>query len=248
MLRAILRELLLNRGNPGIALDLGVIYRYNEKLTLSASLLDIGMLRWRRDLNNITAEGNFIYEGIPAGVDVVSRVFLDEIIDSLQNAFNTNVSQNPYNALLPMQIYLGGSYQLKKHISIGMVNRNLLLRSKLHSSITFSATADLTKHALATLSWSYMNKSLKNLGGAIAWQGKGFQFHLASDNLLGFLQPFDTRTINLRVGCNILFGCPRNKKEKLEANSYGGSQLGGVCHWTVKQKLRKKRYKKRSRL
>ncbi len=241
-------QFLLNRGNPGIALDLGIIYRYNEKLSLSASLLDIGILRWRTDLNSISAEGSIVYEGIRAGVDVVSLGFLEEIIDSLQNAFNTSVSQNPYTSLLPMQLYLGGSYLLKEHLSIGVVNRNLLFRSKLHSSITLSATADLKKHVLATLSWSYLNKSIRNLGGAIAWHGKGFQFHLVSDNLLGFLQPFDTRTINLRVGCNFMFGCPRNKKEELEAASYGSSNLGGVCYWTSKQKQRTKRYRKSSGL
>ena len=44
-------ELLLNRGNPGAGLDLGIIYRHDERTTLAASLLDLGVVRWRTDLN-----------------------------------------------------------------------------------------------------------------------------------------------------------------------------------------------------
>jgi hypothetical protein len=127
---------LLNRENPGLALDLGIIYRYDPKLTLSASLLDVGGLRWRSELNNIRSEGSFIYEAIENSGDVVSRAFLDAFIDTLQGAFDARVSQQAYTSLLPTQLFLGASYQLKEKLSLGLVNRNLLLRSKIHSSLT----------------------------------------------------------------------------------------------------------------
>ena len=235
---------LLNRGNPGIAMDLGIIYRYNPRLTLSASLLDVGGLLWSTDLNNVSSEGTFVYDDIETSGNVVSMSFLGQLVDTLQNAFNVSVSQTAYSSLLPAQLFLGGSYQLKEHLSLGLVNRNLILRSKLHSSLTLSATADLKQRILGTLSWSYLNRNIKNIGAVIALQGEGFQFHLASDNLLGFFQPFDTRTINFRAGFNVLFGCPRNKKEQVEATSYAGNPAGGNCSWSIKEKRRKQRYKK----
>ncbi|MCK4991006.1 MAG: hypothetical protein KAS29_10990, partial [Bacteroidales bacterium] len=231
-------------GNPGIAMDLGIIIRYNPRLTLSASLLDVGGLLWRTDLNKVSSEGTFIYDEIETSGNVVSMSFLAQLVDTLQNAFNVSVSQTAYSSLLPAQLFLGGSYQLKEHLSVGLVNRNLILRSKLHSSLTLSATADLKQRILGTLSWSYLNRSIKNIGAVIALQGEGFQFYLASDNLLGFFQPFDTRTINLNAGFNVLFGCPRNKKEKIEAASYAGNPAGGNCSWSIKEKRRKQRYKK----
>lgn len=237
-------QFLLNRGNPGIAVDLGIIYRYNSKLTLSASLLDLGALRWRTDLNTISSEGTFVYERIEPGGDAVSTSFLEEMIDTLQNSFYTTLSHQAYSSLMSSQLYLGWAYQLKEHFSVGMVNRNLILRSKLYSSLTLSATADLKKKVWGTLSWSYLNRNLRNIGAAIAIQGKGFQLHMASDNLLGFFQPFDTRTVNFRVGCNIMFACPRNKKEELEAASYAGNLAGGNCSWAYQKKLRRKRNKK----
>ena len=234
---------LLNRGNPGIAMDLGIVYRYNPKLTLSASLLDVGALRWRTDLNKLSSEGSFVYEALESSGDLVSMSFLEDMIDTLQSAFDVTVSQQAYSSLLPAQLFLGGSYQLKEHLSLGVVNRNLFLRSKIHSSLTLSATTDLSKRLFATLSWSYLNRSVRNIGAVLALQGKGFQFHLASENLLGFLQPFDTRTIQFRAGFNVLFGCPGSKKEKLQANSYAGNPAGGNCSWAAQQKHRKKRYR-----
>jgi len=234
---------LLNRGNPGLAMDLGIVYRYDPKLTLSASLLDVGGLRWRRDLNKINSTGTFIYDEIESDGDLASMSFLEDMIDSLQRAFDVSVTQQAYSSLLPSQLFLGGSYQLKEHLSLGVVNRNLFLRSKVYSSLTLMATADLNKRLLASLSWSYLNRSVRNIGAVLALQGKGFQFHLATDNLLGFFQPFDTRTIQFRAGFNVIFGCPRTKKEKLEAASYAGEIAGGNCSWSAPQKQRKKRYR-----
>lgn len=237
-------DFLLNRRNPGIAMDLGIIYRYDPKLTLSASLLDVGGLLWRKELNNISSEGTFIYESIEYSGDLISRAFLDHLIDSLQSAFDVTVTEQAYTSPLPAQLFLGASYQLREKLSLGVVNRNLLLRSKLHSSLTLSATTGLTQRIRATLSWSYLNRSIRNLGAVLSLQGEGFQFHMASDNLLGFFQPFDTRTLNFRMGFNILFGCPRTRKEEMESGYYSGNPLTGNCTWSGSPKKRKKKYRK----
>jgi len=238
------RDFLLNRGNAGIAVDLGIIYRYNPKLILSASLLDLGGIRWSTDINTLTSEGTFVYEGIEGNGGDSPSSLLDEIIDTLQNSFPVSLSQAPFIMLAPSQLFLGASYRMREHLSLGLVNRNLFLRSKLHSSVTLSATADYKGRLSGTVSWSYLNRSLENIGLAIASQGKGIQFYLVSDNVIGFFQPFNTRTLNLRAGCNLLLGCPRNKKEQLEAASYSGMPAGGDCSWTEKRKQRSKRYKK----
>ena len=238
---------ILNRGNPGFAIDLGVIYRYDNKITLSASLLDLGFQRWRTDLNNVSGNGAFVFEGVDPGDDVISFSFINEMADSLLNSIDKSITLSPYTSYIPAQIYLGGSYQLKENISLGAVSRNSFYRSKIHSSLTVSAQADLADRILATVSWSYLNNSLKNIGTGIAYYGAGFQFHLVSDNLRGFFYPFSTRTVNLRAGFNIMFGCPRNSRKKMEGESYGQMPLGGDCSWTGKPKNRKKLLKKASR-
>lgn len=235
---------MMNRGNVGFGVDFGLIYKYTEKLTLSASVIDLALVRWKTDLNNVKSEGEFVWEGGEINMEIFSGDFLYEFLDSIQSTLETTTTTNPYTFFMPAQIFLAGSYQYSEKISFGLVNRNVIYRSKLHSSFTLSAQAELAGKFTGTASWSYLNNSLLNLGMGIAWHGKGIQFHAVTDNLLWVFFPFDTRTLNLRLGFNLLLGCPRNKKENLQEQSYGFLPKGGDCPYPEsREKSRRKRKK-----
>lgn len=237
-------EYLMNRGNLGFGFDFGMIYRYNNEITLSASVLDLALIKWKTDLNNVHGEGEFAYSGTDFALEITSREFLNEMLDSILNSIDISTAQNPYTYFMPTQVFLAGSYRYSEKLSLGLVNRNVIYRSKLHSSFTFSAQADLAKKFLGTVSWSYMNNSLLNLGVGIAWHGKGIQVHAVTDNLLGFFYPFNTRTLNLRAGFNLMLGCPRNKKEKMQEQSYGRLPGGGHCPYPEKPEKKAKKRRK----
>lgn len=236
-------DYLLNRGNVGIGLDFGLIYRYNDDITLSASLLDLSLLRWKTDLNNISGEGSFDYAGTDLTQDISSGDLINEIIDSLESSVDLSTSLDPYTYVMPPQLFLAASYRFSEKISFGFVNRNVIYHSKLNSSFTLSGQATLAGSFTGSLSWSYLNNSLLNIGTGIAWHGKGIQFHAVTDNILGFFFPFDTRTLNLRLGINLLLGCPRDKKERLREASYSSLPKGGECPYPEKEgkSLRKRK-------
>jgi hypothetical protein len=234
-------DYMLNRGNPGFSVDLGAIYRYDERITLSASLLDLGFVRWRTDLNNVSGEGEFAYGGTDLSTVLVSMGFLEEMVDSLMNSLEVTNTRDPYTYFLPTQLYLGGSYRLSDAISLGAVNRNVIYRSKLHSSFTISAQADLADRLLAAVSWSYLNNTVRNVGLGLAWHGKGIQFHAVTDNLLGFFYPFDTRTLNLRFGVGMMLGCPRDKREE-QMEGLSRMLPGGECPYPERpEKMQRQR-------
>ena len=237
-------EYMMERGNVGVGIDLGLIYRYSEELTLSASVLDLALVRWKTDLNNVKGEGVFDYAGTDLSREITSGSLINEILDSLSNSTDVTTSTNPFSYYLPPQVFLAASYRYSEHISFGVVNRNVIYRSKLHSSLTLSAQAVLAAGFTGSVSWSYLNNSLLNAGVGIAWHGKGFQFHAVSDNLLGFFFPFDTRTLNLRVGMNLMLGCPRNKRDRLQEDSYNYLPKGGYCPPPESQEKRLRRQKK----
>jgi hypothetical protein len=241
------RALLLNRGNPGLGIDLGVTYRLDERTTLAASILDLGFVRWRTDLNNVKTTGTFDFRGVDTETDVVSFDYLEEMVDSLLQSFTEEVSHDPYFSYTPTQLFFAAKYQLGEHLNLGLVNRNVIFRSKLHSSMTLSLEAELAGRFLATASWSYLNNSLANLGAGIAYTGPGMQFHLVTDNVLGFFYPFNTRTLNLRVGVNLLLGCPRNRKEAIEVNSYGRIPDPDFCGTGESNKQEERRMKRAAR-
>jgi hypothetical protein len=237
---------LLNRGNLGFGLDLGAIYHYTEKITLSASLLDLGFVSWKTDVNNVRGEGSFVYDGgeVTTDSELVSQEHFIELGDSIMEAFNATASTDPFTHFFPTQLYLGASYQWKENVAFGLVNRNLIYSSKLHSSLTVSARANLLDRILTTVSWSYLNHSFKNVGIGLAYHGKGFQLHAVTDNLIGFFYPFDTRSLNLRLGMNLMLGCPRKGRQKTPESNWGRPGIRGECPWVESQnKIRKKRMK-----
>jgi len=235
---------LFNSENKGFAIDLGGIYKYDENITLSGSILDLGFIHWKTDPNNIQFEGSFDYTGTGFGSGFDSEGYILDLRDSIMDALTQNVTQDSYYSWLPLQIYLGGMYQYMPKLGIGAVNRNVIYRNKLHSSLTLSANTTLWNKFSASLSWTYLNNTYKNVGLGLAWHGRGFQLHMVSDNVLGIFKPLDARNLNIRFGFNLMLGCPRNKKEAAELNKYSGSTENANCSWSEKLEDKYKKKKK----
>ena len=60
---ASIRSYVFNRQNPGIAFDLGFIYKYSNRLTFSGSLIDLGLINYRSNLTNYTVQGRIPVSG-----------------------------------------------------------------------------------------------------------------------------------------------------------------------------------------
>lgn len=240
---------LLNRQNPGFAVDLGLQYSYSEKLRFSASVLDLGFLRWRSDVYRIRARGTYSNVGLDLNADFGTPEFIQEAVDTLLSYIDVNVLEEPYTATLPAQVFLGASYQHSDKIRFGALNRNVFFRSKWHASFTLSATGSLAGRFLGTLSWSYLNNSLANVGVGLVYHGKGLQFHAVTDNLLAAFYPFNTRTMNFRMGVNLLLGCPRERRGKMAMEGRSRIRAGGDCpSMEDPRKVRRKREKAARRL
>lgn len=235
---------LFNSQNLGFAVDLGGIYQYDEYLTLSASMLDLGFIRWKTTPNNIQMKGSFEFSGTGMGSDFNSNGYIIDIRDSIFESFTQDITNDPYYSWLPLQIYIGGMYQYLPKLGIGAVNRNVIYRNKLHSSITLSANTTLWNKLSASLSWSYLNNTYKNVGLGLAWHGRGLQLHMVSDNVLGIFKPLDARNLNLRFGFSLLLGCPRNKKEAAKQNQYSPSAENANCSYFEKIEAKFKKRKK----
>ncbi|MBU8893008.1 MAG: hypothetical protein KOO66_09535 [Bacteroidales bacterium] len=236
---------LMNGKNKGFALDLGWIHKYNEDITLSASILDLGFIRWQTDVNNIKLTGSFDYSGVGFGTGFNNAGYILDIRDSLFNSYEQTVTQDKYYSWLPTQIYLGGMYQYRPKLGIGVVNRNMIYRNKLHSSLTLSANTTVWNKLSASLSWSYLNNTYKNIGLGLAWHNRGLQFHMVSDNVLGIIKPLDARNLNLRFGFGVLFGCPKNKEEEMKMSNEYSSMNKGNCYWAKKMDKNYKKIKKK---
>jgi hypothetical protein len=239
-------NLLLNRKNPGFAIDAGIIYPINENLELSISVLDLGFIRWRSNLNLFTGNGNYVYPG-PMGDNVQNQGFLGDLIDSITNSFNFNVTQEKYTTFLPPRLLAGVNYQVNNMFTVGASGDALFYRTKIMPSITLSGQFSPLQNIHLMASYNLQYYSIKSFGLGFVLGRNPIQFYMISDDVPAMIWPLSARNLNLRFGLNINFGC------KIKQNIHGVSggpgagkgMLQGNCYW-LEQSIHK-HYQKQKR-
>jgi hypothetical protein len=226
---ASIKSLFYNRKNPGIAMDLGFIYKYSNRMTFSGSLLDLGMIYYRSNLTNYSIKGNYLYQG-PTADSILSETYLQDIFDALNANMNVDLGYHPYVYFLDPRLYLGATYKLNDRINANLLLYNRFFPVKIQTSVTASITTRPLKNTEASVSWSYMNRSFANLGIGLGYGRSPLQVYLVSDNILGFILPMYTKNVNLRFGLNLNFGC----RDELDINQCG-------CAWLRNAESRKLR-------
>jgi hypothetical protein len=199
----------------GMAVDIGANYRILPQLLLSASLLDIGGIRW-----NNTIEGAIDFEYEFNGIEVnpftgIDTTLLDDITDSLLNSYSITVGQ-PYFSALNTKLFIGASYYPIEKIGFGFLSRTDFLNQRISQQFTGTVNMTTGKFANLSLSYSYMAKRFNNIGAGLSFNVGPLNMYLISDNIIsGALKPISARSVNLWFGMNLTFGWKRaEKKEK----------------------------------
>jgi hypothetical protein len=234
----------LSAQNLGLGIDIGAEYKITEKLAISASITDLGYIKWRRDAKNLKADSRFEFSGIDM-VDVYDRdITLDslgnEYLDSLSNSFNYNNTAIPFKTMLPVGFSAGGSYNLTKSVSVGVLSYTRIIGKQIREALTLSANVNFNNALSFSLAYTAANHRYDNLGAGLALRAGCFQFYLLSDNIpvrmnkIQFTtsddpdgpsgpQPAKTRnhqiwipenlqTLQIRLGMNFSFGNKVKKK------------------------------------
>lgn len=110
-----------NPANPltvrgtGLGFDAGATFTFQDKFSVSASLLDVGMVRYGKQTLNYVLKDQFTFEGIPLTLGVGNVGLTDSsgsFVDSLTNRFTPSPTQNSFNMALPMRLALQFEYMI----------------------------------------------------------------------------------------------------------------------------------------
>jgi len=203
---------LFGKHNGGMAVDLGAQYKLSEKITISASLIDLGYIKWHTNLSDYTSNGQFNFDGIDISQFVSGGdSALNKLGDSVKNTFNVKTSHESYTTMLPAELYLGANYQLSEKQSLGVLLYTQFANSQLHLSPDVSYTLKLANWFSASGSYAVMNRDFLDLGLGFAITGP-VQWYVLTDNVFGLFFPQSSRTINIRTGINFCFGRKEKKK------------------------------------
>lgn len=215
-----IKSIIFDSHNPGGAIDLGFKYVFNNKINIYGSVLDIGFIRYKNNVNAVKADGEFYFDGWNVRpyidkADSVGNAHTDYFRDSVIKVFEPELIKKAYSYWLNPKIYLGGTYSLNNKINIGLLMRGDIFLKRLHGGITLSANANLKKWFAPTLSYTVENNSFKQMGAGVLFKIPWMHFYLVTDNVFGFIWPEASRNVNFRLGINLLFGCDKKSSSTL---------------------------------
>jgi hypothetical protein len=204
-----------NQRNLGAAIDLGINYRPGERWLLSASLLDLGWIRWKDHVHQASYEIDYDYTAVEVDPldftkDNTFDTYADSVLTALGDTLLGGLTMAPgeaYSSRINSKLYLGASFYVTPHINFGLLSRTDFLRNAVVEQVTASANFTTGRMLNFTLSYSYINSYFKNLGAGISLNAGPLNLYVISDNALNAVfWPQEATSANLWFGLNLVFG------------------------------------------
>jgi len=174
--------------NLGLGFDFGGTYQLNDRLTLGASVVDLGFISWTNKtyaykLDPATSQVSF--KGINIQ-DILNapRKALDSIGSALKDKFKLkNEETGSYTTGIPTKVYLSGSYKLGHNIT---ANGLLFFEaySRFMPGLSASVQREFGKRMALNLSYTMTNNSYNNIGLGFSANVANMQLYLVGDNLV----------------------------------------------------------------
>jgi hypothetical protein len=207
-----------NFANLGLGFDFGATYNLNEKINLSASIIDLGFISWKNDVRNYELKQfGYTFNGVDASAvltDTAANVF-DQINDTLNNMFKTAESTNTYTTSLATRFYIGGNYHFNKYFNAGVLWYSQFVRNQYRPGLVLSATANVRSWLSASVNYGMYANSFTNIGFGLSLRGGPIQLFVLTDNILAPFNLGGTRTASVSVGLNLVFGKGSDKSSLL---------------------------------
>ncbi|MCF8372045.1 MAG: DUF5723 family protein [Bacteroidales bacterium] len=207
--------------NRGLGFDLGAVYNYNEKITLSASVIDLfSHIKWQSNVLNFSQDTVFTLEGVdltpyivPDGADDPDHLW-ERLIDTISDAFAIKSTQESYKTKIGPRFFLAGDYAVNTWLDAGLILNGKYYNDKLYMAYGISGNAQLSRFVSMSGTFTMFGSGSANLGLGFAFNLGPWQLHLITDNILGIkydpklntLWPATSQNLDFRFGMAFLFG------------------------------------------
>ncbi|MFM9008010.1 MAG: DUF5723 family protein [Bacteroidota bacterium] len=215
---------LMRTGNTGFSVDFGAQIRFSENWTASLSASDLGSIRWRSGIRNLTGELPYTELNL---ADVNIEAYLNDTtgmeaafvqtLDSLSGLMDLEENQQSYTSTLPSTYSLGTQVQIGNNHLFSAIIQARTYKGLLTPSASIAYRANLGHWLYGSLSWTMLQKNMNNIGLGITINPGFCQWYVMTDNIAGLLAvdrykgvwiPTGSRHSNIRLGFNLTFGKP----------------------------------------
>ncbi len=213
-------------GNIGVGVDLGATYEITDKLTASASVLDVGTIFHSNDVESYRASGTYTLDGIellfpPLSDGESTLPYYDDLEDEIEREIPIDTLNNTYTQLRPVKVNAGLSYNFGRVLGGGECDcRNMgggLDRNQAVGLQFYSIFRPKGPQMAGTVYyyrriWEFLSAkatytvdpySASNVGlGLVSDMGK-VNFYIAADNILRYGNIAKAKSVSLQFGFNI---------------------------------------------
>jgi hypothetical protein len=205
---------LTNSSNPGFGIDLGIKYKITPDLTLSASVLDLGKIEWKSNLNSKIFDGEYSISetkvtsnNLGGNAEIITKNFNNaSFSDSISNIFKQGIDTTEFSSTMPVNVFAGIKYQVNPKVNISLIDRYFYLKNLKSNSFSILADIEINKKLSVCTGYSVISNSHTNLPLAFLYQKDFGQIYLGTDNILSFLLPTVSDFAGLTFGtCFYLF-------------------------------------------
>jgi len=214
-------------GNVGVGVDLGATYQMTDKLTASASLLDVGLIFHSKDVESYRASGTYTLDGIellfPPIVDGEATFpYYENLEDEIEREIPIDTLNSGYTQLRPVKFNASINYSFGRPIgssgpcdclnmgkdvdrlqSVGLQFYGISRPKGLQMAGTFYYYRRLWEFLSAKATYTIDPHTNSNIGlGLVGDVGK-VNIYVAADNLLRYGNLAKAKSVSLQLGVNI---------------------------------------------
>jgi hypothetical protein len=193
--------------NSGMGFDLGAYYRINDRFDVSVSALNLGWIKWRKDLRGYRSQGSFEFEGTEVnypGDDFEAG--MENLLDSLGEAFSfEEVGINSYTTPLPSHFIVSGQFYLTEKHVFGVAYQGSVWNKRLYDNIGIMYNGRYSKWINIMVGYQKIDGSFNNLALGLSLRLGAFQIYALTDNTFGIMEPTQVAATNIRAGITLSF-------------------------------------------
>ena len=201
-------DFIFNTANIGFGIDLGVTKTFDNDINFSASILNLGFIKWSKNTHTLEQVGTLSFRGPFSPVNE-----FDALKDTLESFMKFDYAQGGFTQVLSPTFMVGANYPVHQYIRVGATGLVEWHPNAFPWALTATAFTAGLPIVDVGLSYTVTAHSFANIGIGLAVHLGAADIHFTTDNLIGLMRPFNARYATAQFGINFRFGCGE-KSEK----------------------------------
>lgn len=202
-------DFLFNASNMGFGVDLGMTKTFDNDIEFSASILNLGFIRWGKNTHTFTQKGTLQFNGPFSPINE-----FDALKDTLKSFVKFDYDQGTFTQMLSPTFIAGANYPVHEYIRAGLTGIIEWHPNAFPWALTATAFTDGLPIVDLGLSYTITSHSYFNVGFGLALHLGAADIHLTTDNLIGFMRPYGAKYATAQLGVNFRFGCGERSEKR----------------------------------